>query len=62
LQSIAEQSLALRRQQIAAGEGIIAEHVSDFCAWIGSAGNKPAPQASEAPGALDETALRTSQL
>jgi glutamyl-tRNA reductase len=62
LQSIAEQSLALRRQQIAAGEGIIAEHVSDFCARIGSAGNRPASQASEAPSALDETALRTSQL
>jgi glutamyl-tRNA reductase len=62
LQSIAEQSLTLRRQQIAAGERIIAEHVSEFCARIGSAGNKPAPQASEAPSALDETALRTSQL
>jgi glutamyl-tRNA reductase len=62
LQSIAEQSLALRRQQIAAGEGIIAEHVSDFCAWIGSAGSKPASQALEAPRALDETALRASQL
>ncbi len=30
LQSVAEQSLALRRQQIAAAETIIAEHVGDF--------------------------------
>ncbi len=31
LQSIAHQSLSLRRQQIAAGEEIIADHVADFC-------------------------------
>lgn len=31
LQSVAQQSLALRRQQIAAGEAIIADHVADFC-------------------------------
>ena len=30
LQSVAEQSLALRRQQIAAAETIIAGHVTDF--------------------------------
>ncbi len=30
LQSVAEQSLALRRQQITAAEAIIAEHVTDF--------------------------------
>ncbi len=30
LQSVAEQSLALRRQQITAAEAIIAEHVADF--------------------------------
>ena len=34
LQSIAQQSLALRRQQIAAGEEIIAEHVNDFSGWF----------------------------
>jgi glutamyl-tRNA reductase len=34
LQSIAEQSLTLRRQQIAAAEQIIAEHVADFGAWM----------------------------
>jgi glutamyl-tRNA reductase len=62
LQSIAEQSLTLRRQQIAAGERIIAEHVSDFCAWFGSTGNKPVPPASIAPGAMGDAALRTSEL
>jgi glutamyl-tRNA reductase len=30
LQSLADQSLAMRRQQIAAGEAIIAEHVAEF--------------------------------
>ncbi len=34
LQVIAAQSLALRRQQIAAAEEIIAEHVSDFREWL----------------------------
>jgi glutamyl-tRNA reductase len=34
LQSVAQQSLALRRQQIAAGEEIIADHVADFCDWL----------------------------
>jgi glutamyl-tRNA reductase len=35
LQSIAEQSLALRRQQIAPADAIIAEHVADFRARYG---------------------------
>lgn len=34
LHSIAAQSLTLRKQQIAAGEAIIAEHVAEFCAWL----------------------------
>ena len=34
LQSIAQQSLALRREQIAAGEEIIAGHVDDFSGWF----------------------------
>ncbi len=59
LQSIAEQSLTLRRQQIAAGEGIIAEHVSDFRAWFGRASDEPLPVA---PRVLDEAALRASEL
>jgi glutamyl-tRNA reductase len=34
LQSVAQQSLALRRQQITAGEEIIANHVSEFCGTL----------------------------
>jgi glutamyl-tRNA reductase len=34
LQSIAQQSLALRREQTAVGEEIIAGHVSDFSEWF----------------------------
>ena len=34
LQSIAEQSLTLRRQQVAAAEHIIAEHVAEFGTWL----------------------------
>ena len=49
LQSIAEQSLALRRQQMAAAEKIIAGHVADFAARFGG-GNSPSPSLSS--GAL----------
>ena len=35
LQSIADQSLAMRHQQISAAEKIIAEHVADFAARFG---------------------------
>ena len=41
LQSIAEQSLALRRQQISAAEEIIAEHVLDFFLRLGRANDEP---------------------
>jgi glutamyl-tRNA reductase len=34
LQSISRQSLALRREQIAIGEEIIAGHVNDFSDWF----------------------------
>ena len=34
LQSIAQQSLAIRREQIAAGESIIASHLDDFSGWF----------------------------
>jgi glutamyl-tRNA reductase len=60
LQSIAEQSLAMRRQQISAAEKIITEHVSDFWARFGS-GEEGA--ASVVPASvLDEGAMRASQL
>jgi len=40
LRSVAEQSLAVRRQQIASAEAIIAEHVSDFLAKISNELNR----------------------
>ncbi|HEX4667796.1 MAG TPA: glutamyl-tRNA reductase [Chthoniobacterales bacterium] len=40
LKSIAEQSLALRREQVALGEEIIAGHVNDFSGWFISAGER----------------------
>jgi glutamyl-tRNA reductase len=48
LQSIAAQSLAMRRQQIAAAEKIIAEHVVDFSARFGGAGPRAASLGSGA--------------
>ena len=62
LQSIAEQALALRREQIAAGERIIAEHVSDFRAWFGGGHDAPAPSSPVISTTLDEATLRASQL
>lgn len=61
LQSIAEQSIALRRQQIGAAEAIISEHVSAFAEWF-----QPGAQASlRATGrdlpALTESPLRASE-
>ena len=58
LQSVAEQSLALRRQQIAAGEEIIADHVADFCATL--FGENQIAGASRAPAAISES-LRVSE-
>ncbi len=56
LQSIAQQSLALRRQQIAAGEEIIARHVEDFSGWFVSARERKL----NSPG-LSDRALRASE-
>ena len=60
LQSVAEQSLALRRQQIAAAEAIIAEHMADFSEKI-SLGLDCASRASEHPSVADSS-LRTLEL
>jgi glutamyl-tRNA reductase len=60
LQSIADQSLAMRRQQIAASEKIIAEHVSDLWARLGGAIAPPAAQL--APRVLNDTGMRASEL
>ncbi len=60
LQSIAEQSLALRRQQMAAAEAIIAQHVSDFGQSISRELNRN-PRDSEHPP-VGESSLRASEL
>src|SRR5213594_3526474 len=60
LQSVAEQSLALRRQQVAAAESIIAEHVTDFVDSI-SRGLHPASQTAEL-ASLAKNCLRSSEL
>jgi glutamyl-tRNA reductase len=57
IRSVAEQSLALRRQQVTAAEAIIAEHVADFVEAISSR----VSQTSEQPS-LGENSLRPSEL
>lgn len=57
LQSIAQQSLALRRQQITAGEEIIAGHVEDFSGWFTEARARRETKALD----LGEPTLRVSE-
>jgi len=59
LQSVAEQSLALRRQQVAAAEAIIVQHVADFGAKI-SLG--PSWASSAEHPSIGESPLRASEL
>jgi glutamyl-tRNA reductase len=58
LQSIAAQSLAMRRQQMAAAESIIDEHVSDFAERLGQ--GRPASVPPSDPAILDQHAVRAS--
>jgi len=60
IRSVAEQSLALRREQVAVAEAIIAEHVADFVDFI-SRGLNPALQTAKPPP-LGENSLRASEL
>jgi glutamyl-tRNA reductase len=60
IRSVAEQSLALRRQQVAAAEAIIAEHVADFIGLI-SRGLHHAARTTVHPS-IDENSLRASEL
>jgi glutamyl-tRNA reductase len=60
LQSVAEQSLALRRQQVAAAEEIIAEHVTEFGNLI-SRGLNRQPREVEHPQ-MGENPLPASEL
>ncbi len=49
IRSVAEQSLALRRKQVAAAERIIAEHVADFVDSISRGLNRPSQTAEHPP-------------
>ncbi len=60
LQSIAEQSLATRREQIAAAEQIISQHVAEFDELI-ARGMNGSGQSPENP-TVGESSLRTSEL
>jgi glutamyl-tRNA reductase len=60
IRSVAEQSLALRRQQVAAAEAIIADHVTDFVDSISRGLNRPS-QTAEYPS-LRGNPLRASEL
>jgi glutamyl-tRNA reductase len=60
LQSIAEQSLAMRREQVAAAEQIIAQHVAEFGESI-SLGLNPPKTSADHPS-VGESSLRTSEL
>jgi glutamyl-tRNA reductase len=60
LQSIAEQSLGMRREQVAAAEKIISEHVTQFNELI-AAGLKYLARSSEHP-TVGEGSLRASEL
>jgi glutamyl-tRNA reductase len=60
LQSVAQQSLALRRQQIAAAEAIIAEHVADF--WESVECGPSRRCADSTHSAISESPVRASEL
>ena len=60
LQSIAEQSLAMRREQVAVAEQIIAEHVAEFSESIAHGLNR-SPAGPEHPS-VEEGSLRPSEL
>jgi glutamyl-tRNA reductase len=62
LQSIAEQSLELRRQQIAAGEEIIADHVANFCTSFLGDSEIAKPISATPHGEMNDAPLQASKL
>jgi len=62
LQSVADQSLALRRQQVAAAESIIAEHVEDFRNRFLDEASEILRQRSPAGSPISDASLRASEL
>src|SRR5688500_8259150 len=61
LQSIAEQSLLQRREQVAFGEQIIAEHVAEFGKWLRRNAEAEAPVEITDDPAIAEAPLGASQ-
>ena len=62
LQSIAAQSLAQRRQQVAAAEEIIAQHVADFATWLRGMRDETRARGAVAQGEVSDTPpLRASE-
>jgi glutamyl-tRNA reductase len=62
LQSVAEQSLALRRQQIAAAEAIIVEHMTDFRETFFKVDSVSSLRAGPAEPRINDGSLRVSEL
>jgi glutamyl-tRNA reductase len=62
LKSIAQQSLGMRRQQIAAGEEIIAHHVADLSGWFISMRDHTVARAGGVEMKLSDSSLRASEL
>jgi len=60
IRSVAEQSLALRRQQVAAAEAIIADHVTEFVDSISRGLGRMSHVAGQA--SLGENPLHASEL
>jgi glutamyl-tRNA reductase len=60
LRSVAEQSLAMRRQQIASAEAIIAEHVADFVQKVSNELMRASGMSGHPP--VTDSSLRPSQL
>jgi glutamyl-tRNA reductase len=60
IRSVAEQSLAMRRQQVAAAEAIIADHVTQFVDSISRQVSRLSQATEHSP--LGENPLRTSEL
>jgi glutamyl-tRNA reductase len=62
LQSVADQSLALRRQQVAAAESIIAEHVEDFRNKFFDEDSGVLRQRAQEGSPINDAPLRASEL
>ncbi|MEP6808769.1 MAG: hypothetical protein ABI992_00875, partial [Chthoniobacterales bacterium] len=59
-QSLAAQSLAQRRLQVAAAEEIIGQHVADFAGWLRGA-RPERGEVAAAPGISEPQSLRASE-